>query len=94
VARRTKGEWQSLIVEHQKSGLTAAAFCRSKGLNAKYFSLRKKQFGEPDTSAFVPVQIADASAGVIRVDWKNSHISLPVALPPLWVANFIKQLLT
>jgi hypothetical protein len=92
VARRTKGEWQSLIVEHQKSGLTAAAFCRSKGLNAKYFSLRKKQFSEPDTPAFVSVQVSDATAGAISVDWKNTHITLPVTLPSLWVANFIKQL--
>lgn len=93
MARRTKGEWQSLLVEHQKSGLTAAAFCRGKGLNAKYFCLRRKQFSEPDTPAFVPVQVSDAAAGAIRVDWNNAHITLPVALPPLWVANFIKQLL-
>ena len=43
--RRSKAQWQALIAQQQCSDMTAATFCRQHGVNAKYFSLRKKQFG-------------------------------------------------
>lgn len=41
--KRTVEQWRTLFIDHASSGLTAAAFCREKGLDAKYFSLRKRQ---------------------------------------------------
>jgi len=38
---RTKSDWLALINEYEQSGLTQAEFCAQRGLNAKYFSLRR-----------------------------------------------------
>ena len=45
MTRRTKTEWCELIEEQRTSGLSAAEFCRRNSVNAKYFSVRKKQLG-------------------------------------------------
>jgi hypothetical protein len=42
---RSKEQWIELFQAHKESGLTAAAFCRQQGINAKYFSKRQKDFG-------------------------------------------------
>ena len=41
--RRTKSDWEALIHAQAESGMTAATFCREQGINAKYFSLRRRQ---------------------------------------------------
>jgi hypothetical protein len=43
MARRTSQQWQKLIQEQATSGQTATAFCASKGINNKYFSLWKNK---------------------------------------------------
>ncbi|MGB5708262.1 MAG: hypothetical protein WBM41_15690 [Arenicellales bacterium] len=56
MTRRTKADWRALIVQQQTSGLSAAEFCRRHEINAKYFSLRKKQLSDTDTnSSFVQI---------------------------------------
>ena len=41
--RRTKSDWEAVFQAQAKSGMTAATFCREQGINAKYFSLRRRQ---------------------------------------------------
>ena len=53
-ARRSKEEWQELILRQTNSGLSAQQFCRDNDVCPKYFSIRKKQLGLRQT-AFVPV---------------------------------------
>jgi hypothetical protein len=53
-ARRSKEDWQELILRHAESGLSAQQFCRNHDVCPKYFSIRKKQLGLR-SSAFVPV---------------------------------------
>ncbi len=59
--RRTEAQWRELFAEHEDSEMTAAAFCRERGLNSNYFSLRRKRLLEkaPGSSApsFVPVAV-------------------------------------
>ena len=93
MARRNKQDWQVLITKQAASGLSAAAFCRSHGLNAKYFSLRKTQLSKQAAPVFVPVQLSSpGSPEAIRVDWQDTSVALPVSLSPSWVADFVKQL--
>ena len=92
MVKRSKEEWQALIAEQAQSGLTAAAFCRDRGVNAKYFCLRRKQLSRLAVSAFVPVQLPSRSSEDIRVDWQGMGVRLPASLSPQWVADFIKQL--
>lgn len=53
-ARRSKEDWQELILLQTESGLSAQQFCRNHDVCPKYFSIRKKQLGLR-SSAFVPV---------------------------------------
>jgi len=53
-ARRSKEDWQELILRQANSRLSAQQFCRNHGVCPKYFSLRKKQLGLRQ-SAFVPI---------------------------------------
>jgi len=74
--RRTTEQWQALFAEHERSGQSAAAFCRERGLCPKYFSLRRKQLspgpGREGVSAFVPVTAPSASpAARIEIQLNN-----------------------
>ena len=44
-ARRSKEDWQELILRQIKSGLSAQQFCRDSDVCPKCFSIRKKQLG-------------------------------------------------
>ena len=52
--RRSKEDWQELILRQAERGLSAQQFCRDNDVCPKYFSIRKKQLGLRK-SAFVPV---------------------------------------
>ena len=55
--RRNPAEWRQLIEEHAHSKLTATEFCKIKGIDPKYFSLRKSQLKKNTAgSAFIEVQ--------------------------------------
>lgn len=41
MAYRNQADWQKLIEEQQHSGLSQQAFCEARGINPKYFSMRK-----------------------------------------------------
>lgn len=40
---RSQEDWLNLIAEYEQSGQTQAAFCAERGLNAKYFSLKRSK---------------------------------------------------
>ena len=42
--RRIPSQWQVLLKAQQESQLNVTDFCRQKGLDAKYFSKRKRAF--------------------------------------------------
>lgn len=52
--RRSKEDWQELILRQADSDLSAQQFCRDNDVRPKYFSIRKKLLGLQQ-SAFVPV---------------------------------------
>ncbi|MDH5232882.1 MAG: hypothetical protein OEY38_22740 [Gammaproteobacteria bacterium] len=58
---RRREEWLSLIADYEQSGQTQTAFCGERGLNPKYFSLKRGQLTQEVTSP------SDSSAGFVRV---------------------------
>jgi hypothetical protein len=46
-ARRSKEDWQVLILRQAESGLSAQQFCRDNDVCPKYSSIRKMQLGFP-----------------------------------------------
>jgi len=46
MVKRTETQWRALFSRFDKSGLSAAAFCREHELCPQYFSLRCKQLGQ------------------------------------------------
>lgn len=49
--RMTKEQWQSLISEQQKAGMTQSEFCRSKGLSLATFHNWKRKINTVETPA-------------------------------------------
>ncbi len=74
MARRTREEWQQLIKAQQSSGLIAAEFCRQHSINAKYFSLRKKQLQLTQRSQgqFIQVKASEAVKAATNHQEPNS----------------------
>ena len=96
--RRTKEQWQALFEAHEKSGLSATAFCKEHSLNPKYFSLRRKQLhsvaSQEGRAPFVRVEpltnLVDTHQ--IKLNGSYGELLLPDSLSPEWVAALLKQL--
>lgn len=84
MTRRTKAQWQDLIHQQSSSGLTAAEFCRRHDVNAKYFSLRKKQLSQfpgQSSNRFVQLTptVADSSPLISNsIQVRVTEVELPM----------------
>lgn len=97
MARRSKQEWFALFEAHEKSGISAAEFCREHQLCAKYFSLRKQQLGWAlqQSRTFLPIVITPDTEGgkdSLELRWGEMGLSIPSTLSPLWVSQLMKAL--
>lgn len=95
--RRTPEQWRALFTEHAASGMTMAAFCRERGINPNYFSLRRKQLGArkgvEEASVFAPVAITAPSAAMIEVQLNGEvHLRVPTTVSPRWLSELLHQL--
>jgi len=99
MVRRSQAQWQALFAEQAASGLTAAAFCRTRGMCPRYFSLRRRQLSggvmSDDTavmtSAFVPVAVprsAETLAVEVRLGATLS-LRVPIAVSPRWLIEVL-----
>ena len=57
MVRRTESQWRELFESQQNSGLNVAQYCRQHQLNAKYFSLRKRQLSKEKQNGFVQAKL-------------------------------------
>jgi hypothetical protein len=99
--RRSKEEWQELILHQAESGLSAQQFCRDNDVCPKYFSIRKKQLGLRQ-SAFVPVlQSKRANPEIPATTLKSSSLVLrhgecclhfEVTPDSAWLAQLVREL--
>jgi len=100
--KRREVEWFELFEKHERSGLSAAQFCRDKNLCAKYFSLRKKQLGWTSTRQSKVLTKATSTDFIkVSVGKAQSHLSLEVGALKLswhelpsasWLTDLIKAL--
>lgn len=95
--RRTPEQWRALFTEHAASGMTMAVFCRERGINPNYFSLRRKQLGARNgvegASVFAPVAITAPSAAMIEVQLNGEvRLRVPTTVSPHWLADLVQQL--
>lgn len=95
--RRTREDWLELFGEQRDSGLSVAAFCERKGLNASYFYQRKRHYGwsggEPAAPAagFVELKPPVRSCA-IHLKWHSVEIEIPPGTSVAWVAKLIREL--
>lgn len=101
IKRRTREQWRALIAEQASSGLNAAAFCRERGINPKYFSKRKHDLVERNTSedgdtaqsAFVqvmPVSSRNKSVGMLQLRVGEAVLVLPAGVPARWLGELLR----
>lgn len=91
--RRTKAQWLSLIDEYEQSGLTQAEFCTQRGINAKYFSLRRiKLKAQPESSGFTQAVIGEShAASQVTIHYGAVTVKLP-ASDASTIAQLVKAL--
>ena len=63
MVRRTERQWRDIFEAQQDSGLNVAQFCREHKLNAKYFSLRKRQLSAGEPSGFIQAKLLTKELG-------------------------------
>lgn len=91
--RRTRNEWILLIEEHKNSNLTATEFCKIKGIDPKYFSLKKaKLLSLEPASPFIEALTSVVAGPELSLSWAGADVHLPANTSPIWLAQFIREL--
>ncbi len=90
---RTQSDWLALIEEFEQSGLTQAKFCAERGLNAKYFSLRRARLkAPPEPSGFSLAVVAESKpSGEVTIHYGPVMVKLP-ASDTNTIAQLVKAL--
>jgi transposase-like protein len=61
--QRVRRDWPAIIQQHERSGLSAAAFCRRHGINLSLFYHRRRQLhsaSAPEPAGFIELRpVAD-----------------------------------
>lgn len=91
--RRSLNDWRKIIAEQQSSGLNAAAFCRSKGINAKYFYLRKQKLiaMKKEEPAFIKASVKPNSVAGPCLCFSGFELRLNDASSE-WTAKLLREL--
>ena len=78
--RRSKADWQALVLEQQGSGLNASEFCRQRQINEKYFSLRKQALKKSMSGFVQAVRVGrePARPGPSEIKLRVIEVALPV----------------
>jgi len=88
--RRTQAEWLNLIQEYEASGVPHAEFCRSKGLDPKYFSKRKAEL-KKSAAPFVAVRREAPGAMTVRVLHRDTVVTVSDC-SPIWLGQLLHEL--
>ena len=99
--RRSDAEWQQLIEQQQRSGLSAHAFCQQQGLTSKTFykrrqALRQQTTAVDSTERFIKVQPTStpvaATATTAVLQYHDLKLQLPAGVGAGWLAQLMRAL--
>lgn len=99
--RRSDAEWQQLIEQQQRSGLSAHAFCQQHGLSSKTFYKRRQALHQQTTAMdsndrFIkiqpPTKPAAATATAAVLHYHDSRLHVPAGVDALWLAQLMQAL--
>ena len=98
--RRSDAEWQQLIEQQQRSGLSAHAFCQQQGLTSKRFykrrqGLRQQMTVAESTERFIKIQspstpVAATTPAVLH--YHDSQLHVPAGVDARWLAQLMQAL--
>lgn len=92
MSRRTQAEWLSLIQAFEVSGLSQTEFCRSQGINPKYFSKRRNDLKQQTTSSpFIQVRSEAPPAMSVRFTHHDTSVQVS-GCSPQWLAVLLREL--
>ncbi|RLA42817.1 MAG: hypothetical protein DRR06_13600 [Gammaproteobacteria bacterium] len=90
--RRSKVQWLDIIQEYKTSGLPQTEFCRSKGLDPKYFSKRKAELKHAVVAApFVAVRREVSTAMTVRVLHQDTVVTVSDC-SSVWLGQLLREL--
>jgi len=98
--RRSPSQWQVLLKAQQESRLSVTDFCRQQGLDAKYFSKRKRAFqtkGATSTEGrFIKMKPTLSSSKVpdigMVLHYKETRLQITRGVDACWIADLMKAL--
>lgn len=96
MASKSREEWLQIIEAQKQSGLTKQAYCKEKGINATYFSTRKKQIEstciDKPSNAFITLKHnnIEATHGSLKLNIANSQLHFATLPPIYWLSQLLK----
>ena len=92
--RLNKQQWQVLLTDQEKSGLSVAAFCRDKNLTAKnFYNQRSNKLRKTtgNTQPFVRAHMKPAvrSSSEFTLIYGKLQLRLPAGSSPQWLAELM-----
>ena len=98
--RRSQSEWQALLKAQRESLLSVADFCRQQGLDAKYFSKRKRaleiQQTTSESNRFIKISPTPSTSPMLSMELalhhQNTRLVLHAGIDARWVADLMKAL--
>lgn len=74
--RRTEAEWRALITKQERSGLSAAAFCREERLHSSNFLKWQRRLSPSPSQADFVTLVAPSSRSDTAAGW-SVEVTLP-----------------
>lgn len=89
--RRNPEQWQAVIADYERSGLSREAFCQERKLNLDYFGkrLRLAKKAKPSRPAFMPVRVRSEG---IAIELGDVTVRCTTATPVAWIADLAAAL--
>jgi len=75
-----KYDWPELLKEFEQSGLTQAQFCQDKGINPRYFCLKRAKLRKQQENQFTPVEIESTSFNGLVLEVGRCRVNCPTTM--------------
>jgi len=96
---RTHQQWRELFKQQVDGDLSVTEFCKQHGIGLSYFYKRKSDLAVKNDvrpiDKFIkvkPQQENITSVDLIKLQYQQTRLHLPITTSPSWLAEFIKAL--